>query len=117
MRRVLAAAREHFADRLLLGADALTADGRLLDDDPAGAEVKRALVAQADQVVLLAARTRRERDGGRARRPRRASSRACSPRRAAPLHRCVTRACRYARSRATFRRIGWGHGGHASSRQ
>ena len=35
--------------------DALTADGRLLDDDAAGAEVKRALVAQADQVVLLAA--------------------------------------------------------------
>ena len=52
---VLAAAREHFADRLLLGADTLTEDGRLLDDDAAGADVKRVLVAQADQVVLLAA--------------------------------------------------------------
>jgi DeoR/GlpR family transcriptional regulator of sugar metabolism len=51
--RVLAAAREHFADRLLLGADALTPGGRLLGDDAAGAAVKRALVAQSDQVVLL----------------------------------------------------------------
>ena len=52
--RVLAAAREHFADRLFLGADAISPDGRLLDRDPAGAEVKRALVAQSDQVLLLA---------------------------------------------------------------
>jgi len=53
--RVLAAAREHFADRCFVGADALAPDGRLLDRDPAGAEVKRALVAQSDTVLLLSA--------------------------------------------------------------
>ena len=95
---VLAAARGHFADRLLLGADALAADGRLLDDDAAGAAVKRALVAQSDQVAPAGRGTAcRIGDGGRARRARR-RPRVRSRRRAGPAAAASTRACRYARS-------------------
>src|SRR3954447_10917419 len=47
------AAREHFADRLLLSVTGVTANGVLTDVDVLEAEVKRTMLEQADESVLL----------------------------------------------------------------
>ena len=43
----------HFADRLFLSVKGITADGTLTDADPLEAEVKRAMIAHAEEAVLL----------------------------------------------------------------
>jgi DeoR/GlpR family transcriptional regulator of sugar metabolism len=43
----------HFADRLFLSIKGLTADGVMTDAEPLEAEVKRAMIAHADEPVLL----------------------------------------------------------------
>ena len=43
----------HYADRCFLSVKGLTASGALTDADPLEAEVKRAMVAHADNAVLL----------------------------------------------------------------
>ncbi len=45
--------REHFADRLFLSVTGVTADGVMTDADVLEAEVKRAMLEQAGQSVLL----------------------------------------------------------------
>ena len=45
--------REHFADRLFLSVTGVTRDGTLTDIDVLEAEVKRAMLAQAEESVLL----------------------------------------------------------------
>jgi DeoR/GlpR family transcriptional regulator of sugar metabolism len=45
--------RAHFADRLFFSIQGLTRDGILTDAEPLEAEVKRAMIAQAEQPVLL----------------------------------------------------------------
>jgi DeoR/GlpR family transcriptional regulator of sugar metabolism len=48
----------HFADRLFLSVKGITADGTLTDADPLEAEVKRAMIAHAEEAVLLVDRTK-----------------------------------------------------------
>jgi DeoR/GlpR family transcriptional regulator of sugar metabolism len=48
----------HFADRLFLSVKGVTADGTLTDADPLEAEVKRAMIAHADEAVLLVDRSK-----------------------------------------------------------
>jgi DeoR/GlpR family transcriptional regulator of sugar metabolism len=43
----------HFADRLFLSVKGIAADGTLTDADPLEAEVKRAMIAHAEEAVLL----------------------------------------------------------------
>ncbi len=45
--------REHFADRLFLSVTGVTRDGTLTDIDVLEAEVKRAMLEQAEESVLL----------------------------------------------------------------
>lgn len=45
--------RAHFADRLFLSVKGVAADGTLTDADPLESEVKRAMIAQASESVLL----------------------------------------------------------------
>src|SRR4051795_11604134 len=45
--------RDHFADRLLLSVTGITANGVLTDVDVLEAEVKRAMLEQAEQSILL----------------------------------------------------------------
>ena len=45
--------REHFADRLFLSVTGVTHDGMLTDIDVLEAEVKRAMLEQAEESVLL----------------------------------------------------------------
>jgi DeoR/GlpR family transcriptional regulator of sugar metabolism len=47
------AVRDHFADRLLLSVTGVTANGVMTDVDPLEAEVKRAMLEQSEQSVLL----------------------------------------------------------------
>ena len=49
----VAAVRAHFADRVFLSVKGVTADGTLTDADPLEAEVKRAMIGQASESVLL----------------------------------------------------------------
>jgi DeoR/GlpR family transcriptional regulator of sugar metabolism len=48
----------HYADRLLFSVKGVTADGALTDADPLEAEVKRAMMAHAQDRVLLVDRTK-----------------------------------------------------------
>jgi DeoR/GlpR family transcriptional regulator of sugar metabolism len=48
----------HFADRLFLSVKGITADGTLTDADPLEAEVKRAMIAHAEEAVLLVDRSK-----------------------------------------------------------
>jgi DeoR/GlpR family transcriptional regulator of sugar metabolism len=48
----------HFADRLFLSVKGITTDGTLTDADPLEAEVKRAMIAHAEEAVLLVDRTK-----------------------------------------------------------
>jgi len=48
----------HFADRLFLSVKGITADGTLTDADPLEAEVKRAMIAHAEEAMLLVDRTK-----------------------------------------------------------
>jgi DeoR/GlpR family transcriptional regulator of sugar metabolism len=48
----------HFADRLFLSVKGVTADGTLTDADPLEAEVKRAMIAHAEEAVLLVDRSK-----------------------------------------------------------
>jgi DeoR/GlpR family transcriptional regulator of sugar metabolism len=48
----------HFADRLFLSVKGITADGTLTDPDPLEAEVKRAMIAHAEEAVLLVDRSK-----------------------------------------------------------
>ena len=48
----------HFADRLFLSVKGITSDGTLTDADPLEAEVKRAMIAHAEEAVLLVDRTK-----------------------------------------------------------
>jgi DeoR/GlpR family transcriptional regulator of sugar metabolism len=48
----------HFADRLFLSVKGVTADGTLTDADPLEAEVKRAMIAHAEEAVMLVDRTK-----------------------------------------------------------
>lgn len=50
----VAAVRAHFADRVFLSVKGVTADGTLTDADPLEAEVKRTMIGQASESVLLA---------------------------------------------------------------
>ena len=43
----------HFADRLFLSVKGVTSDGALTDADELEAEVKRAMIAQSEEAVLL----------------------------------------------------------------
>jgi DeoR/GlpR family transcriptional regulator of sugar metabolism len=47
------AVRDHFADRLLMSVTGVTANGVMTDVDPLEAEVKRAMLEQAEYSVLL----------------------------------------------------------------
>ncbi|MBE2317645.1 DeoR/GlpR transcriptional regulator [Solirubrobacter sp. CPCC 204708] len=47
------AARDHFADRLLMSITGITATGVMTDADVLEAEIKRTMLAQAEQSVLL----------------------------------------------------------------
>jgi len=49
----VAGARAHFADRVFLSVKGVTGDGTLTDADPLEAEVKRTMIAQASESVLL----------------------------------------------------------------
>ncbi|MQA76483.1 MAG: DeoR family transcriptional regulator [Solirubrobacterales bacterium] len=49
----IAAVRGYFADRVFLSVKGVTADGTLTDADPLEAEVKRAMITQATEAVLL----------------------------------------------------------------
>lgn len=49
----VAAVRAHFADRVFLSVKGVTADGTLTDADPLEAEVKRSMIGQATESVLL----------------------------------------------------------------
>jgi DeoR/GlpR family transcriptional regulator of sugar metabolism len=48
----------HFADRLFLSVKGIAGDGTLTDADPLEAEVKRAMIAHAEEAVLLVDRTK-----------------------------------------------------------
>jgi DeoR/GlpR family transcriptional regulator of sugar metabolism len=48
----------HFADRLFLSVKGITAEGTMTDADPLEAEVKRAMVAHAEEAVLLLDRSK-----------------------------------------------------------
>jgi DeoR/GlpR family transcriptional regulator of sugar metabolism len=48
----------HFADRLFLSVKGITADGTLTDADPLEAEVKRAMIAHAEEAFLLVDHTK-----------------------------------------------------------
>lgn len=48
----------HFADRLFLSVKGVTADGTLTEADPLEAEVKRAMIAHAEESVLLLDRSK-----------------------------------------------------------
>jgi DeoR/GlpR family transcriptional regulator of sugar metabolism len=50
--------RGHFADRLFMSVKGLTAGGVLTDADPLEAEVKRTMIAQAEEAVLLVDRSK-----------------------------------------------------------
>lgn len=49
----VAAVRAHFADRVLLSVKGVARDGSLTDADPLEAEMKRAMISQASESVLL----------------------------------------------------------------
>jgi DeoR/GlpR family transcriptional regulator of sugar metabolism len=48
----------HYADRCFFSVKGLTADGALTDADPLEAEIKRAMIAHAEEAVLLADRSK-----------------------------------------------------------
>src|SRR5919106_2816456 len=48
----------HFADRLFLSVKGITSDGTLTDADPLEAEVKRAMIAHAEEAMLLVDRSK-----------------------------------------------------------
>jgi DeoR/GlpR family transcriptional regulator of sugar metabolism len=48
----------HFADRCFFSVKGITADGALTDADPLEAEIKRAMIAHAEEAVLLADRSK-----------------------------------------------------------
>jgi DeoR/GlpR family transcriptional regulator of sugar metabolism len=48
----------HFADRCFFSVKGVTADGALTDADPLEAEIKRAMIAHAEEAVLLADRSK-----------------------------------------------------------
>jgi DeoR/GlpR family transcriptional regulator of sugar metabolism len=61
--QAVAAIRSHFADKLLLSVKGVAPGGLLTDPDPLEAEVKRAMIEQASDPVLLVDASKFERAG------------------------------------------------------